>query len=115
MPKLSWTEMIELHPAGHLVVGNVIGSTATASSRLVAKLLEGFGPEGDYSLTTVKEPQGPTIHCVFANKADADQFSSSVTARAVGKYPGWWASQRSFVVDEGTRSAISDVLEVAPL
>jgi len=108
--------MIEMHPSGHLVVGNVIGSaaTATASSRLVGKLIQGCGVKGDYSLTTVKEEGGPVIHCVFADKADADELSDVVSARTVGKYTGW-ASQRAFIIDEGTRSAISDVLETAPL
>ena len=55
-----------------------------------------------------------SIHCVFADKADADEFSDVVSARTVGKYPGW-ASQRAFIIDEGTRSAISEVLETAPL
>ena len=114
MPKLSWTDMIEMYPAGHLVAGNVIGSTATASSRLVAKLIRGCDVKGDYSLSTVKETNGPVIHCVFANKADADEFSEVVGARPMGRYPGW-ASQRSFIIDEGTRSAIADVLEAAPL
>ena len=106
--------MIEMYPIGHLVVGNVIGSTAIASSRLVSKRLRGCWVKGDYSLTTVKEANGPVIHCVFAEKADADQFSEAVGARPVGKYPGW-ASQRAFFIDEGTRNAISDVFDAAPL
>ena len=106
--------MIEMHPSGHLVFGNVVGGTATASSRLVANLILGCGVKGDYSLTTVKEEGGPVIHCVFANKADADEFSDVVSARTVGKYPGW-ASQQAFIIDEGTRSAITDVLETAHL
>jgi len=114
MAKQSWTDMIEMYPTGHLVVGDVIGGTSMASSRLVSKLLRGCGVEGDYSLTTVKEANGPVIHCVFAEKADADQFSEAVGARPVGKYSGW-ASQRAFFIDEGTRSAISDVFEAAPL
>ena len=45
MPKLSWTDMIEIPPATWF--GNVIGSTATASSRLVAKLLKDCDLKGD--------------------------------------------------------------------
>ena len=105
--------MIEFYPTGHLVVGNVIGSTAIASSRLVSKLLRGCGVKGDYSHTTVKEANGPVIHCVFADKADADRFSVAVDARPAGKYPGW-ASQRAFFIDEGTRRAIPDVFDAAP-
>jgi hypothetical protein len=42
--------MIELYPAGHLLVGYVEGS-ATASSRVLGRLLKGMGPKGDYAFT----------------------------------------------------------------
>ncbi len=109
MPKLSWDEMMDRHPAGHLVVGELEGP-ATISKRLLEKLLKRLALSGDYSLCATKEAHGPVVQVVFARKDDADKFAEGVNAaRSARMYPGW-ASQRAFDLDEKVRRAVAEAL-----
>jgi dsRNA-specific ribonuclease len=114
MPKLSWSEMMDRHPSGHLVVGIVDGGSARQAANLVTKLLAGIALKGDFAVSPVEEAERSAVHTVFARKQDADQLAEAVGAGVVDRYPGW-ASQRLFKLDEGVRRAITNVLDLVPV
>jgi hypothetical protein len=114
MSKLSWVEMMQAHPACHLVVGTVDAKMVLRPVRLIERLLERLKPRGRYAVTILREPAGLAVHCAFLEKTDADRLASAIQADGqadgTSRYPGW-ASQRWFRLNAAMAAAIAAALD----
>jgi hypothetical protein len=114
MSKLSWVEMMQAHPACHLVVGAVDAKMVLRPVRLIERLLERLRPRGRYAVTILREPNGLAVHCAFLEKADADRLASAIRADdrtdGMSRYPGW-ASHRWFRLNASMAAAIAAALD----
>jgi hypothetical protein len=115
VPKVSWSDFLQRHPAAHLVVGvfpedEAATSNARPQLNLMAKLIARLEPKGLYAVSVERQGRTPEIHCVFEKDADAQKLAQAVGASAAGRYPGW-ASQRMFLMDDATRRGIAAALK----
>jgi hypothetical protein len=107
--KLSWVEMMQAHPACHLVVGVADPKLVPRPGRLIERLLEIIRPHGRYAVTLLREAERPVVYCAFEDKADADRLAGAIHARDTAGRPGW-ASQRMFRLNTVTATAIAAAL-----
>ena len=115
MPKVSWSALMERHPAAHLIVGVLPEDEAATSNarpqlNLLAALIARLAPKGLYALAIDRQGRTPEIHCVFEKDADALKLAKAVGASAAGRYPGR-ASQQTFLLDDATRRGIAAALK----
>jgi hypothetical protein len=102
--------MMDRYPASHLVVGYVgLGDDVMWPTRLIRRLLETQRSQHFYAVMTTLEPKGPIVRCAFEDRFDADRFADACSARYMSHHPGW-ESQRWFVLDAETTSAIEEAL-----
>jgi hypothetical protein len=109
---LSWADMMENHPARHLVVGIVDGESAAQPARLVSQLLDRSKVKGDYAVEPVTKDSVPLVQSVFAEEEDADHFAEAIGAEVVAPSPGW-ATQRAFRLGSELCEEISSALNGA--
>jgi hypothetical protein len=94
--------MMRLHPAAHLVVGDIPSTVIRPASRrdLVGRLAQSLRLGGVYAVALIPDRSGgKAVHVALERPEDAARLSQVVGASVVGRYPGW-ASQRSFLLDD---------------
>jgi hypothetical protein len=97
-------------PLPHLIVGRVETLAAIVSAEIeIGRLIEALWLKADWATGPVRDKIGPAIHCVFAQREDAQRFAVAVRARVIGRYPAF-ASQHEFRLDADARKAIANVL-----
>lgn len=118
MPRLSWPDFVERHPAAHLLAGAVppdgheeIGTPRLRRLRdLLARSIGKQPLAGDYALTVVRQSGQPEIHCGFSQASDAERIAALVRAR---RRPDTEApcEHYEFPLDEEVTSAIEAALQ----
>jgi hypothetical protein len=104
MSKAPWNDFHDLQPRSHLLVGVVPADRFYGTGELrifqnvLLRLLRKQNPSGRYSATVVRDAGRTEVYFAFENKADADQLTAIVAAKATRRYPGW-ASQQAFRLD----------------
>jgi len=106
---LTWNDMIDLFPAGHLVTG-VHPPDKLNRVKLLIRLVDAMEPHGEWAIRTSIDPHGENIvQVLFERKEDAERLGEAVQARQSGTYPRW-ASQRVFGFDKPVARKIAAVL-----
>jgi hypothetical protein len=112
MTQCPWTHLVDEPAARHLVAARIAPKAADEPAALLATLIEGLCPNGDFALITRCEEECAVTLCAFAHPADADQLALAVGAEETDRYPDW-ASQRCFTLDHSTAQAIADAIEAS--
>jgi hypothetical protein len=112
MTQRPWTHLVDQPAARHLVAVRLAPKAAAEPAALLATLIEGLCPDGDFALLTRCEEDCAVTLCAFATPRDAEQLASAVGAEETDDYSGW-ASQRCFTLDESTAQAIADAIEAS--
>jgi hypothetical protein len=105
-----WTEVVDDPAARHLVVARLEPKAADEPTALLAALIEGLHPIGDFALLTRCEEAGPAILCAFSHPDDAYALAAAVDAVEIDDHPEW-ASRCGFSLDKTTARAIADAIE----
>ena len=106
---LTWNDMIDLFPAGHLVTG-IHPPDKLNRVKLLIRLVDAMGPDGEWAIRTSVDSHGENIvQVLFERKEDADRLGDAVKARRTGTYPSC-ASQRVFGFDKPVARKIAAVL-----
>lgn len=111
MAQQAWTEVVDDPAARHLVAARLEPRAADEPAVLMAALIEGLAPVGDFALITRCEQDCAVILCAFSHPTDAQALAAAVDAQQTDEYPEW-ASQRCFTLDHATTRAIVDAMEV---
>jgi hypothetical protein len=93
MPFLTWSKMMERHPACHLVVG-VHSVDKINRALLLRSLIETLGVTGAFAVRRGRAGGEQIVQVAFAKKEDAERLAEVVGARRTG--PSGWASRRVF-------------------
>jgi hypothetical protein len=72
----AWTEVVDDPAARHLVVARLEPKAADEPTALLAGLIDGLHPIGDFALLTRCEEPGPVILCAFSHPDDAHALGS---------------------------------------
>ena len=112
MPQLPWQTLIAQHPHTHLVIGVVAGGTVASATKLLGGWLQRLALKGDWAV--LEGQDGNVVYSAFEGEDDANRACKAVLARTEGRYPGSWASQRSFHLDSVVRRALSASLRGEP-
>src|SRR5688572_15163297 len=112
MTHRSWTEVVDDPAARHLVVARIVPKATDQPAAVLAALIDGLAPRGDYALLTRCEEEGPVTLCAFSHPEDAVALAVAVEAEAIDQYPEW-ASQRAFILDKAMAQAIADAIEAS--
>jgi hypothetical protein len=106
---LTWNDMIDLFPAGHLVTG-VHPPDKLNRVKLLIRLVDAMEPYGEWAIRTSIDPHGENIvQLLFERNEDAERLGDAVRAKRVDVHPGW-ASQRVFGFDKPVARKIAAVL-----
>ena len=114
MTQCTWTQVVDDPAARHLVAVRLEPKAADEPAVLIAALIEGLSPAGDFSLITRCEEEGAVMLCAFSHPTDAEALASAVGAEDTDAYCEW-ASHRCFTLDRPTAQAIADAIEVSGL
>ena len=112
MAQCTWTQVVDDPAARHLVAVRLDPKAADEPAVLMAALIEGLSPVGDFSLITRCEEDCAVMLCAFSHPTDADALASAVGAEDTDAYSEW-ASHRCFTLDRPTAQAIADAIEVS--
>jgi hypothetical protein len=112
MTHSAWTEVVDDPSARHLVVAQLEAKAADQPAVLLALLIEGLHPVGDFALLTRCEEAGPVTLCAFTHPEDAQALATAIEAQEIDAYPEW-ASRCGFTFDKATAQAIADAIEAS--
>jgi hypothetical protein len=112
MTQCAWTEVVDDPAARHLVAVRLEPRAADEPAALMAALIEGLAPAGNFALITRCEEACAVMMCAFSHPTDAAALASAVDAQPTDQYSEW-ASRRCFTLDRPTAQAIADALEVS--
>ena len=105
-----WTEVVDDPAARHLVVARLEPKAVDEPTALLAALIEGLNPIGDFALLTRCEEAGPAIFCAFTHPDDAYALATAIEAVEIDDHSEW-ASRCGFTLDKTTARAIADAIE----
>ena len=80
MTQRTWTQVVDDPAARHLVAAFIEPKAADEPAALMATLIEGLAPVGDFALVTRCEAEGPVMLCAFSHPTDADALASALDA-----------------------------------
>jgi hypothetical protein len=112
MTQRAWIQVVDDPAARHLVAALMDPKAADEPAALMATLIEGLAPVGDFALVTRCEAEGPVMLCAFSHPSDANALAAAVGATETDAYSEW-ASRRCFALDRPTAKAIADAIEVS--
>jgi hypothetical protein len=112
MTQRAWTHVVDDPAARHLVAAHIEPKAADEPAALMATLIEGLAPVGDFALVTRCEAEGPVMLCAFSHPGDADALAAALDATETDAYAEW-ASRRCFTLDRPTAQAIADAIEAS--
>ena len=112
MAQCTWTKVVDDPAARHLVAVRLEPKAADEPAVLMAALIEGLSPAGDFALVTRCEEDGAVMLCAFSHPTDAEALAAAVDAEDTDAYSEW-ASHRCFTLDRPTAKAIADAIEVS--
>jgi hypothetical protein len=112
MAQCTWTQVVDDPAARHLVTVRLEPKAADEPAVLMASLIEGLSPAGDFALITRCEEECAVMLCAFSHPTDAEALASAVGAEVTDAYSEW-ASHRCFTLDRPTAQAIADAIEVS--
>src|SRR6185369_18027040 len=112
MAQCTWTRVVDDPAARHLVAVRLEPKAADEPAVLMAALIEGLSPTGDFALITRCEEECAVMLCAFSHPTDAEALASAVGAEDTDAYCEW-ASHRCFTLDRPTAKAIADAIEVS--
>jgi hypothetical protein len=110
MTQRYWTEVVDDPAARHLVVARLEPKAVDEPAALLAALIDGLQPLGQYALLTRCEEDGPIILCAFTHPEDAHALADAVAAVACDGFPEW-ATRHHFSLCRTTAQAIGDAIE----
>jgi hypothetical protein len=113
MTQRHWFDVVDDPAARHLVVAHLVARSADEPATLLAALIEGLGPVGEFALLTRCEADGAVILCAFTDPEDAQALGAALEAVEIDDYPEW-ASRCGFTLDRATAQGIADALEATP-
>jgi len=115
MTQRPWTEVVDDPAARHLVAVRLAPGAAEEPAALLASLIEGLDPDGDFALLTRCGEECAVMLCAFTHPTDAQVLSLTLEAEEIDEYPEW-GSCRGFTLDKAAAQGIADALEatVAP-
>ena len=103
MSKLPWIDFLNAHRGAHLVCG-IRADDEQDLRPIAAKLgamIERQKLASDYSVGVLRSSGTPKVACAFADEAAALAVATILDAKPV-EPEGSWASERCFMLDEGT-------------
>jgi hypothetical protein len=107
MARLSWSELMDVAPASHLVIGTVKDTPGANATRFIGRLLERLEPQGRYAIGGTMNEYGAAVQCAFESRQDADHFLNAVMALGLGGRPRR-GNDSAFVFDRQAQSAIAN-------
>jgi len=107
-----WTDVVDDPAARHVVVVRLDPKAAEEPTALLASLIDGLHPIGDFALLTRCEETGPVILCAFSHPDDARALAAAIEAVEIDGYSEW-ASRCGFTLDKTTAQAIADAIEAS--
>jgi hypothetical protein len=110
MTQRYWTDVVDDPAARHLVIARLEPKAADEPAALLAALIDGLQPFGQYALLTRCEEEGAVILCAFTHPQDAHALADAVAAVACEDFPEW-ASRHHFTLCRTTAQAIVDAIE----
>jgi hypothetical protein len=110
MTQRYWTDVVDEPAARHLVIARLEPKAADEPAALLAALIDGLQPFGQYALLTRCEAEGAIILCAFTHPEDAHALADTVAAVACEDFPEW-ASRHHFTLCRTTAQAIVDAIE----
>lgn len=110
MTQRTWTEVVDDPAARHLVIARLEPKAAEEPAALLAALIDGLQPLGNYALLTRCEEEGPIILCAFTHPEDARTVTAAVEGVACEDFPEW-GSRHHFTLCRTGAQAIADAIE----
>jgi len=110
MTQRPWTHIVDEPAVRHLVAARIAPKAAAEPAALLATLIEGLCPNGDFALITRCEEDCAVTLCAFTRPNDAQQLAMAMGAEETEKYSEW-ASHRCFTLDHSAALAIIDAIE----
>lgn len=110
MTQRYWTDVVDDPAARHLVIARLEPKAVDEPAALLAALIDGLQPFGQYALLTRCEAEGAIILCAFTHPEDAHGLADAVAAVACEDFPEW-ASRHHFTLCRTTAQAIVDAIE----
>jgi len=92
---LSWSKVIDRHPAGHLITGVYRQDGKVDRLKLLQRLVAAMPATGDWGSRTSSDRGEDVVQVVFEKEADAVRLGDTLGAMRSDAYPAW-KSQRVF-------------------
>jgi len=106
----AWKHVVDDPAARHLVAARLVPKATDEPATLLASLIDGLGPVGEFALLTRCGEECAVVLCAFTHPDDARALAAAMEAMTTDEFPDW-GSSAIFTLDRAAAQGIVDALE----